>query len=669
MLSLDDQVKDFFRPGGALSSESDFYEFRRQQLDMAIAVSATLQSEGHIMIEAPTGVGKSFAYLVPSVYYAKKNGRKVVVSTYSINLQEQLIDKDIPLLKKSLGFDFSAKLLKGRKNYLCPNRLMRALESGNTLFETEEQRNLMQIYDWSKQSKDGTVSDMNFRVIDEVWDTVCSERGICTPKTCGGENTRCFYQKARQELDTADVVVLNHHLFFTLFDAIKEDARGYLFLNDFLVFDEAHTLEQVAADHISPHVSREMLKYNLLRLYNGAKKRGFLLSLPSLHIQMQVSNLLDVTNSFFYKLRRASFGEREGRSLTARVYEAGLCKNELKPELDKLIGQLKSLMPACQNLHQENELTEFITRFSEINRVIDSFVTQKHNNEDNEFVYWVELSSARPESNIKLCSSPVDLSGFFRKNIFAEGNTSILTSATLTTGRDFSYMSGRLGAEEIEKLMLGSPFDYARQVKVFIPRYMPSPSKEQDESYFESLKEWISRFVKMTDGKALVLFTNRSLLQRTGEKLKEEFESEGIELLMQGKGISRRNLLDRFRENIRSVLFGLDSFWMGVDVPGESLSNLIVTRLPFQVPDHPLVKARLEFIEKTGGNSFLEYSLPEAVLKFRQGVGRLIRNSEDKGIIVILDNRIISKPYGRNFIDSIDDCPVEIVTPEDVESY
>ncbi len=666
-MNIEDNIEDFFAEGGLLSGNFDSYEYRRQQIEMSSAILEELRNSSHLMIEAPTGIGKSFAYLVPAIYFAKENKRKVIVSTYTINLQEQLIEKDIPLLKSCLPVDFTAGLLKGRNNYLCPRRLARAMETSNTLFETEEQANLNKIYEWSKRTKDGTLSDLDFNVMSEVWDSVCSERGICTTKTCGGDKTKCFYQKARMELEKCDVVILNHHLFFTLYDGATEGKNGYLFYNDFVIFDEAHTIEQVAAEHISPAMSRESLRYNLLRLYNGNKKRGFLLELPSLHIQMQVHNLLDLNQRFFYELRSELFNYENGRldGLAARVHERDLIDNKLKPELDKLIGDLRALRPACNNDAQENELNEFITRFSEINSTLDAFITQKNNTKDNEFVYWVELSSARPESNVRICSSPVDLSGYFRKNVFRENNSTVLTSATLTTGNNFDYFRRRLGAEEVRSIKLDSPFDYARQVKIYIPKDIPAPGNDTDEAYQNSLSEWIRYFVKMTKGKALVLFTNRSLMLNTGNALKEDFANESIELLIQGKGNSRKYLLNKFKTDVKSVLFGLDSFWMGVDVPGESLSNLIITRLPFQVPNHPLIQARIEFIQKNGGNSFLEYSLPEAVLKFRQGIGRLIRSTYDKGIIAILDNRIVTKHYGRNFIESIDECPIEILTSEE----
>ncbi|MBL0107620.1 MAG: DEAD/DEAH box helicase [Ignavibacteria bacterium] len=661
--NITDEIKNFFSNEGILSRNFENYEFRKGQEEMSDSILNSLESKSHIIIEAPTGIGKSFAYLVPSVFYAKKNEKKVIISTYTINLQEQLISKDIPFLQKTLPVKFKAKLLKGRNNYLCPKRLARAMESSNTLFETEEQLNLEKIFLWSKRTVDGTRSDINFALNENVWDSVCSERGICTNKSCGGDDTKCFYQKAKKELVDSDIIVVNHHLFFTLFDGVSDDKDGFLYKNDFIIFDEAHTVESVATDHIAPRVSREMLKYHLLKLYNQQKKKGFLLTLPSLHIQLIIENLLELNREFFFRLRDNLFSLKEKKpgSLTARVYEKEIEENILKPELDNLLKNLKALRFACKNEDQENELNEFIIRFTEFNYVLDEFLNQKNNEKGNDFVYWAEIASNKPESNVSVCSAPVDVSDFFRKNIFRENNSSVFTSASITINNEFDYFKKRIGGEKAEVLKLESPFDFHNQVKIYIPRNIPEPLKFNTEVYNEKLKEWILYFIRVTKGKALVLFTNSLLLKSIGKELSEILSEENINLYMQGTGTSRSTLLKNFKQEINSVLFGLDSFWMGVDVPGESLSNLIITRLPFQVPSHPVVQAKMEFIEKNGGNSFLDYSLPEAILKFRQGIGRLIRHKTDKGIIAILDSRIITKPYGKYFFSSIEECEVEIV--------
>ncbi|HCA43717.1 MAG TPA: ATP-dependent helicase [Bacteroidetes bacterium] len=662
-MSLENQVIEFFKSDGILSKKFEDYEFRQSQLDMALEILKTLQDQSHLMIEAPTGVGKSFAYLVPSILYAKQNKKKAVISTHTINLQEQLLNKDIPLLQELMPVKFSAALIKGKTNYLCPKRLQKALVKSDNLFDSDEKFFLDKVYSWSRNTADGTVSDLPFAIKQNVWNSICAERGICSSKTCGGTESDCFYMKAKLAIADADVVIVNHHLFFTLFDGVSEaDAEGYLFLEDFIIFDEAHTLESIAAEHIYPSLSREMIKYQLNRLYNPAKKKGFLLNLPSLHIQLSVQNLYDLVHRFFFNLKEELFIKNNGfyEKLAVRVYEKNIVEDILTPEIEKLLEYLRELRKNCKDDMELNELNDYIVRFGEFKFYITHFLEQKYEEKKgNEFVYWVELSGMREDSNVSICTAPIDISDYFRENIFRPNNTSILTSATLTVNNSFEYFIERLGAENVNNLILPTQFDFYNQVKIYIPSGMPPPSKNSDIFYTENLKDWILHFIEKTEGKALVLFTNMGLMKQIGAEIRSLISDKNIEILIQGEGNSRSTLLKKFKENTNSVLFGVDSFWVGIDVPGDSLSNLIITKLPFQVPDHPVVKARMEFIDARGGNSFMEYSLPEAILKFRQGVGRLIRNSNDKGIIVILDNRILTKPYEKFFLNSIEKCPIE----------
>jgi ATP-dependent DNA helicase DinG len=656
------EVLNFFSPDGVLSSHFENFEYRESQLKMAISVLDSLENKSHIFIEAPTGIGKSFAYLVPAIYFAKKHGKKAVISTHTINLQEQIIFKDIPLLKKLLPFEFEANLLKGKNNYLCPKRMKKTYENAYSLFEDEQMLTVEKLFQWSRNTKDGTLSDLNFSVHPDVWNSVCAEANVCTSKTCGDiDKTECFFQKAKYKIASSDVVVLNHYLFFSLLNLASIDEKeGYLFLNDFLIFDEGHTLEDAAAELAVPKISREMIKYQLLRLYNDKKKRGFLTNFPALQILPIVQNLLDINQFFFHEIKQKFFrrGIDKYDKLTRRIHEKDFTTNLLKEEINNLIKNLKELRKFAKTETNENEISDFIMRFAEFNFIIDDFIGMRR----EDCVYWVELSSNAIDTNIWLCASPVDISDYLRQRIFKSENSAILTSATMSVNDNFEYFKKRLGGETADELKLPTQFDFYRQVKLYIPNDNKlTPQKETNSSYQESLKNWIEYFISLSGGKALVLFTNGQILKNIGNELREKLKTEGINLLMQGQGVSRKNLLDAFKGDINSVLFGLESFWLGVDVPGESLSNLIITRLPFVVPDHPLIQARLEYIDEKGGNSFMEYSLPEAILKFRQGIGRLIRSNNDEGILVVLDNRIISKPYGKYFINSIDECPVEVL--------
>lgn len=656
-------ISGFFSENGLLSKAFPEFEFRRSQYDMAIEIYKTLENKKHILIEAPTGIGKSFAYLVPSILYAVDNKKRAVISTHTINLQEQLINKDIPALRSILPVEFKYALLKGKNNYLCPKRLRKALEYSNTLFETEEKKQLGKLYQWAAQTKDGTISDLNFQISSNIWSNICAEQGICTNKTCGNpDTTECFFQKAKKKASEADLLIVNHYLFFTLFSYNSDpEEDGYLYHNDFLIFDEAHTVEQVAAEQLMPEVTREMIKYHILRLYNPKTKKGFLVTFPILHIIPVLDNLLELNNFFFEQIKEVVFNSNENNrnKLSIRVYEKNIVTNHLKTAIAELVDNLKKLRNNCKSDLQENELNDFISKFSLIDNQIDSFLGQRDS--DPKIIYWVEKSSQKPDANISLCKSSVDLSDYFRKNIFKENNTCIMTSATMSLKGNFEYFQKRLGAENADSLALPTMFNFQEQVKIYIPKDIPAPQKETSEDYKNIITDKIEYFINLKKGKALVLFTNTVLMKYVASRLKPLLEENGIQLLVQGEGISRINMLEIFKENINSVLFGLDSFWLGVDVPGEALSSLIITRLPFLVPEHPLIQARIEYIDANGGNSFMDYQLPEAIFKFRQGAGRLIRNKNDKGIIAILDTRVLTKSYGKHFIYALEKCPVIII--------
>ncbi len=663
-------ITGFFSENGLLSKSFEEFEFRQSQYDMAISIYEMLENKKHILVEAPTGIGKSYAYLVPAILYAVDNKKRAVISTHTINLQEQLVNKDIPALKNLLPVDFKYALLKGKNNYLCPNRLRKALEYSNTLFETDEKIQLDKLYQWAGETIDGTLSDINFKVSRNIWSNVCAEQGICTNKTCGApETTECYFQKAKKKAADSDLLIVNHYLFFTLFGSTSEpDKDGYLYHNDFVIFDEAHTVEQVAAEQLMPAVTREMIKYHILRLYNPKTKKGFLVTFPMLHIIPVLDNLLDLNNFFFEQIKEVVFNENDNsrNKLALRVYEKNIVVNHLKTAFADLIDNLRKLRNICKSEIQENELNDFIIKFGAIDDLIDSFLEQRET--DPKIIYWVEKSSQKPDANISLCKSSIDLSDYFRENIFKDNNTCIMTSATISIKENFDYFIKRLGAENANTLALPTLFNFQNQVRIYIPRDIPTPQKESSENYKNIISDKIEYFINLNKGKALVLFTNSVLMKYVVSRLKPGLEENGIQVLVQGEGQSRMNLLETFKDNINSVLFGLDSFWLGVDVPGEALSSLIITKLPFLVPEHPLIQARLEYIDANGGNSFMDYQLPEAIFKFRQGAGRLIRNKNDKGIIAILDTRILTKSYGKHFINALEKCPVIIIENNEIRN-
>lgn len=648
---LKEQTQIDFSETGLLSHARGF-EYRPEQQQMAVAVAETLEAEGALLAEAGTGVGKSLAYLIPSVRYALENGRKAIISTHTINLQEQLFHKDIPTVAKALNCHFSAALLKGRANYLCRTRLRRALEQADDLFNQAETKQLYDLLAWSKDCGEGSLAELphEMNISPKVWAQVCSENHICTPRNCGYD---CPYQAARRRVQEAQVVVLNHTLFFGLLSLAdemmtveQEGPPGFIFPNDFVILDEAHTIENVAANQLGLSLSEAEMKYELLRLYNPVTHKGSLRHNASPTALQLIEEAQAAVGEFFSAARADC--QLEAHHGTVRLRQPEWTENLLSPVLRQLFAEIKDMAAMEENELTKAELLDTAARILAYDEAATEIV--KLSNADTT-VYWVESHGIDGQFTT-MRGALINVAPVLREKLFEAGRSCICTSATLSTGEHgMGYFAGRVGAENAQALKIGSPFDFEKQMRIIVARSMPPPPPaSMEDEYLPALADWIMRSLDESQGRAFVLFTSYNLMRAMAARLRPFCVERGWPLLVQGDELSRSQMVHSFRENVGSVLFGTDSFWTGVDVPGEALSNVIVTKIPFESPGNPLVEARIEDITARGGNAFRDYSLPEAVLKFRQGIGRLIRSKTDTGIVTILDSRVVQKFYGSRFM-------------------
>src|SRR5689334_15679386 len=496
---LVERTGSIFAPDGLLAKAKNF-ERRPQQQEMAVAVARALEEERHLIVEAGTGVGKSLAYLVPAVSFALEQHKKAVISTHTINLQEQLLYKDIPILKKVLPVEFEAALMKGRQNYLCPRRLERALQSAKELFTGPEASELQRLAEWASTTRDGSLSDLSVEPDPKVWTQVCSEAHICTQKTCG-QNPRCFYQRARKRLLAADVIVLNHTLLFILLgspDAQAERESGFLFPNDFIILDEAHTVEQVASKQIGIGVSQYGLRSTIQRLYNARTRKGLFTVMRDAAGVRLAAELVDDVDKFFSAVESKS-NFRKGREF--RVREVEFVSDTISARLTALQARIADVVKRADDEILKAELQEFGRRIREARDGITVFLEQSA----PEHVYWVERTG-KSERFLALNAAPIDLAPVLRRMLFRENCCCVMTSATLAVGRpNLAYFRTRIGATEAEPLQLGSPFDFQKQMKMFVVQKMPDP---RGDGYHKALEHWIAHFVEKTDGHAFVLFTS-----------------------------------------------------------------------------------------------------------------------------------------------------------------
>jgi ATP-dependent DNA helicase DinG len=618
------------RSGLVADAMGQAYEFRPQQMEMAEAVQKALRSKTHLVVEAGTGVGKSLAYLVPLILWARDENCRVVVATYTKALQQQIIKKDIPFLKTVLG-DFRVALCVGGENYLCLRRFDQ-LRMGD-LYEQAEVEPLNRLFEWSTHTRTGLRSELSFEPPWGLWGKACREADLCFGRECAYHKD-CFYQKGKLLEQQAQVLVANHHLFF----ADMATGGNVLPQHKAVVFDEAHQIEDVATDYLGVEVSNFSVRYLLDNLLSQRTRKGLLTRIKvqggEAHAARDIVDDLRLTaENFFLNLHDVLKQET-----VLRVRQPGIVPDILSGPLTMLKDALLALK--VDSLEEEQEVKAFAGRAGGLATAIRQNLDQGQEG----FVYWAERENKR----YRLVASPIDIAETLREHLFGRLDTAVLTSATLSASGSFNYIKGRVGLDAPTDLLLDSPFDFENQAMLYIS---PGLDDQQASGYQERFDRELMAILGITQGRTLVLFTSYGQLRKTRETLRSAMPDLGI--LCQGEMPAYR-LIEQFKEQPNVVLLGTASFWQGIDIPGDALQCVVIAKLPFAVPDEPLIEARMERLK----NPFYEYQVPQATLLFRQGFGRLIRTKTDKGAVAVLDTRIMTKNYGRSFLKSIPKCRI-----------
>ncbi len=678
-------VVGLLTPGGAFARYMTTFEHRQEQVAMLEVVATAISKNQHLMVEAGTGTGKSIAYLLPAALWAYENQTRVVISTNTINLQDQLLNKDIPTIRAALQLDIRAAVLKGRSHYVCPRRLENLRRHG---VETPaELRVLGKVLVWMQQGGSGDRTEINLNGPEEreAWQRISAEDEGCTAETClkrtGGA---CPFYRARQAAHSAHILIVNHSLL------LADMVVGNRVLPEYthVIIDEGHHLE----DAITNALSTQLTAWDIERLVRelGGPSTGVLARLLKLgdellepsqgaalnrlveqvttaafQFQNQAKQFFGVLDQFLYEVRAGqglgAYGQQVRILPATRTQPAWLDVETTWEEATRsfrlLEGHLKQVVQAAGEM-AKSELEEMEDTFSMLsnlyNRIMEAYTTIDelvfHPSPDR--IYWVEARASY--NNLKINSAPLHVGPLMEQYLWHEKDAVIVTSATLTAAGEFDYIKNRLNAYDADELTLGSPFDYESSALLYIPKDIPEP--QDRHGHQRAIEQGLVRLCRATGGRTLVLFTSYEQLRRTSRAIRPILERDNISVLEQGEGASPHALLETFRTGEQTVLLGTRAFWEGVDIPGEDLSVLVIVKLPFGVPSDPIIAARAE----TFDDAFYQYSIPEAILRFRQGFGRLIRTRQDRGVVVIMDRRVLTKRYGQLFLESLPQCTVRV---------
>ena len=687
-------IDEYFGENGVIHKNFGKFEVRREQYEMAKLIENSMNENKKLIVEAGTGTGKTIAYLLPTLLYAIENNLKVIVSTNTINLQEQLVNKDIPLLKKIINEDFNYQIVKGRGNYLCKRKLYN-IDVTEKETDTEEERTekniIRNLIDWDKNvTRTGDRNELKYEISNSIWEKVNSEVDMCKGVKCP-HYSKCHFFKARKNVADATLLIVNHHMFFADL-AIRNQTGFYTNYSilpnyDIVVFDEAHNIEDTARNYFTFETSKISFGRLMGNIYNrrvvnssngGAIVRLMTYLNESLSSEeyekvdelkedaiAELNIFYDKGIDIFDKLIYLFSENNNNREIKIKIDKQKMQSNkafrevmeinsQFKESYGNLVIRINKFLNTVSNYNLEDKegfLFEFSRYYEKLKQYYKKFEFILEGKEEG-YVYWANVTTIRP--NVKLYATPFDISDELNDNLFTKMDRMVFTSATLAVDNKFDYYKKSIGLmkenrRKIDERIVKSPFDYEKQMKVYIPEDALDPTNIE---FLRDLEEFIEGVIKNTKGHCFLLFTSYSALNFLYNQLKSRFSEKEYTLIKQND-FPRHEMIEIFKNSKNPILFGTDSFWEGVDVQGEQLQSVIITKLPFKVPNDPVTEAIIENIRKNGQNPFNDYQVPQAVIKFKQGVGRLIRSKTDSGNIIILDNRIIKKMYGKKFLSAL----------------